>query len=196
MKNIQNMLKTWPRLTTVPYTRYMRQNTFLNMIYTGSSWLFRMGSNYAEVTKRTYQSPSHPCSKYIFWILAIPFSYIGKIIKRNRKCDETMMKHYPNAPYLWITYLHYVKETWPHSGGNVGKYSFHGASGLSLPWIISETISLHRSWGHRLLRPRHVSLLRWQTLLWTAWAWSTSKEVEKIKVHWIERWEKQKWKGM
>ncbi len=105
------------------------------MIYTGSSWLFRMGSNYAEVTKRNYQSPSHPCSKYIFWILAIPFSYIGKIIKR--KCDETMMKHYPNAPYLWITYLHYVKETWPHSG-DVGKFSFRGASGLSLPWIISE----------------------------------------------------------
>ncbi len=24
--NIQNMLKTWPRLTPVPYTRCMRQN--------------------------------------------------------------------------------------------------------------------------------------------------------------------------
>ncbi len=32
--------------------------------------------------------------------------------------------------HVWIIYLHYIGETWPHSRGNVGKYSLHGAYGL------------------------------------------------------------------
>ena len=31
--------------------------------------------------------------------------------------------------HVWIIYLYTLGEKWPHSKGNVGKYSLHGASG-------------------------------------------------------------------
>ena len=37
---------------------------------------------------------------------------------------------YPDAPCM--DYLPTLGEKWPHLKGNVGKYSLHGASGISI----------------------------------------------------------------
>ena len=37
---------------------------------------------------------------------------------------------FPNAPCM--DYLPTLGEKWPHSRGNVGKYSLHGASGITM----------------------------------------------------------------
>ena len=40
---------------------------------------------------------------------------------------------FPDAPNVWIIYLYTLGEKWPHSRGNVSKYSLHGAYGFGFP---------------------------------------------------------------
>ena len=51
----------------------------------------------------------------------------------------------PDAPCM--DYLPTLGEKWPHSSGNVGKYSLHGASGLTFhefSWLVNDGILI--SW--------------------------------------------------
>ena len=41
--------------------------------------------------------------------------------------DKNICMHIPDAPCM--DYLRTLGEKWPHSKGNVGKYSLHGAFG-------------------------------------------------------------------
>ena len=85
----------------------------------------------------------------MFWRNSLPELKLTEKSLASETCIY-LRQHFPKCS-MYVGYLPTLGETWPHSKGNVGRYSIHEASGFSTFRCIE-----HRRWRALEVTTEHV----------------------------------------